>query len=258
MAITKDQIFQAADELDQANQNPTLANVRKALGGGSFTTISEAMNEWRSRKAAEAAPLRDPAPQAVTDRLAELGDEVWSIALQLANVRMASEREALESVRVEMEGSRQEAVQLADQLTQELDEMIPRLAAIKTAESTARSEANDLRQSLTAMEQRAATAEARAVELRTELDHAHQEGHQMRGERDELVKVQAKAEADRANHQEQRKQMAQEAARQAERYTKAQADRDTARRDAAQAREDAAALRGRLEALEGLSLKGRK
>lgn len=252
MAITKEQIFQAADELDQANQHPTLAAVRKALGGGSFTTISEGMHEWRARKAAEAAPLRDPAPQAVTDRLTELGGEVWAIALEMANVRLASEREALESVRVEMEGSRQEAVELADQLTQELDEMTPRLQSLTAAEDAARSDAGELRESLTAVEQRAAIAEARAAELRSELDHAHEEARQMRGERDELVKVQVKAEADRANHQEQRKQMAQEAARQAERYTKVQADRDAARRDAAQAREDAAALRGRLEALEGL------
>ena len=47
MAISKEQIFAVADELDAAGQNPTLANVRKQLGSGSFTTISEAMNEWR-------------------------------------------------------------------------------------------------------------------------------------------------------------------------------------------------------------------
>ena len=50
MAITKDQIFAVADEIDAAGQNATLAAVRKALGGGSFTTISEGMTEWRDRK----------------------------------------------------------------------------------------------------------------------------------------------------------------------------------------------------------------
>ena len=44
MAVTREQIFAVADELDAAGQKPTLAAVRKALGGGSFTTISEAMN----------------------------------------------------------------------------------------------------------------------------------------------------------------------------------------------------------------------
>jgi len=50
--------------------NPTLAAVRKGLGGGSFTTISEAMTEWKARKAAREKPLNEPAPQAVAERLA--------------------------------------------------------------------------------------------------------------------------------------------------------------------------------------------
>ena len=53
MAISKDQIFAAADELDAAGQSPTRAAVRKALGGGSFTTISEGMTDWKARKAAK-------------------------------------------------------------------------------------------------------------------------------------------------------------------------------------------------------------
>ena len=46
MAITKKAIFDAADVLDAGGQRPTLAALRKAVGGGSFTTISEAMKEW--------------------------------------------------------------------------------------------------------------------------------------------------------------------------------------------------------------------
>ena len=42
MTSTTARIFEIADELDAAGQNPTLASVRKALGGGSFTTISQA------------------------------------------------------------------------------------------------------------------------------------------------------------------------------------------------------------------------
>ena len=69
MAITAEQIFAVADELDAAGQNPTLAAVRKILGGGSFTTISEAMTEWKARKAAKETPLREPAPTMLAERL---------------------------------------------------------------------------------------------------------------------------------------------------------------------------------------------
>ncbi len=141
MAVTREQIFAVADELDTAGQKPTLAAVRKALGGGSFTTISEAMNEWRARKASQAAPIREPTPQAVADRLAEAGAEIWSLALELANARLASEREALEQARQEAEQARREAAELADQLAGELDEARARIEALererREAEQTA-------------------------------------------------------------------------------------------------------------------------
>ena len=41
MALTKDQILQAADQLAAAGTAPTLAAVRAAVGGGSYTTINE-------------------------------------------------------------------------------------------------------------------------------------------------------------------------------------------------------------------------
>lgn len=39
MAITKEQIFMVADELDANGQNPTLAAVRKRVGGGSYAML---------------------------------------------------------------------------------------------------------------------------------------------------------------------------------------------------------------------------
>lgn len=51
MALSADQIFSVADALDLEGQAPTLANVRKRLGRGSFTTISEAMTAWKAKKA---------------------------------------------------------------------------------------------------------------------------------------------------------------------------------------------------------------
>ena len=274
MAITKEQIFALADELDAAGQRPTLAAVRKTLGGGSFTTISEAMNEWRGRKNAQTSTIREPAPQAVTDKLAELGGDLWAVALEMANSRLAGEREALEVLRGEMEAARQEAAELADQLTIELDDARARMASLEMAEATARGETESLRERLSAVSEQAASAVARASELRTELDHAHHEAASARaehekslervraelvaqhvisrdlaGERDQvrasLASVKAKANAEQEAHNEQRQAAAQEAHRQAERLTIVQRERD-------EARDEAATLRGRAEALESL------
>ena len=45
MASNFARIFEITDELGVNGQNPTLASVRKALGGDSYTTISKAMAE---------------------------------------------------------------------------------------------------------------------------------------------------------------------------------------------------------------------
>jgi len=93
MAISKDDVFKVADAIDAAGQSPTLAAVRKALGGGSFTTISQPLNEWKARKLAKEIVHRDPPPAAINDQLNEMGLEIWSQAIGLANARLEAERD---------------------------------------------------------------------------------------------------------------------------------------------------------------------
>lgn len=272
MAVTKEQILSAADELAAAGQKPTLEAIRQ-ITGGSYTTISPALNEWKARQATAAQPLREPAPQAVADRLAEVGAEVWGIALELANARLASEREALEKARADLEADRAEATELADRLAAQVEELQSRLASIEAAEAAARGEADALRDELATMRERAATAEARAGELRTELDHAHTDAAAQRAKLEkaeahgfgltdrvnelqalvyeanaELATVKGKAEAADQAHQEQRQQAAADAQRHAEQLAATQAERDQARQEAGAAREEAARLAGQLQA----------
>ena len=118
MAISKQAIFDAADALDAGGQRPTLAALRKAVGGGSFTTISEAMKEWWAFRAVREAPVREQAPPVVGERLGVVADEIWALALQVANERLASEREAFDAARAQAEQDKQEAVELADVVAQ--------------------------------------------------------------------------------------------------------------------------------------------
>ena len=187
MAITRDQIFAVADEIDAAGQNATLAAVRKALGGGSFTTISEGMTEWKTRKAARETPLREPAPVMVGERLAELGTEIWSAALELANGRLDSEREALEAARLQLESDKAEAAELADQVTAELELAKTALQTATTAELAARAESEGLRQALTEAKLKAATAEARAHEIEKRADDLNAELSRVNQQNADLV-----------------------------------------------------------------------
>ncbi|WP_216675330.1 DNA-binding protein [Paraburkholderia elongata] len=165
-----------------AGKPPTLAAVRKAVGGGSFTTIQDAMTEWKAKRQAKETPIKEPAPQALTDRLSEVGAEIWSMALQLANARLAADRETLEAERVQMEADRQEAADLADQLNEELDAMKARCVDLEGAEretaarlNAALAEAKEAAERATRAETRAAEIERRADDLNAELGRLHEQ-----------------------------------------------------------------------------------
>jgi hypothetical protein len=126
MAITREQVFEAADQIVAAGGTPTLAEVRKHLGGGSYTTISEAMKEWRAtvraRTVVAPQPIRDPVPAAICDRFAEAAQDVWTTAVGLANERL-DVRTGCAWIKCasKFEQEKQDAVALADQVQAELD-----------------------------------------------------------------------------------------------------------------------------------------
>jgi chromosome segregation ATPase len=167
MTSTTTRIFEIADELDAAGHNPTLASVRKALGGGSFTTISQAMAEWRARKAAKETPVREAAPQAITALLEQLGTDIWTQALQICNGRLSTEREALENDRQAIEAQRQEAADLADQLSSELEAARQEATNLRKQLDVAQSTVKGLGDKLHDRERDLAVAEVRADEIKT-------------------------------------------------------------------------------------------
>jgi len=196
---TKEKIFQIADELDANGQNPTLSAVRKELGRGSYTTIQEAMTEWKARKTAKEKPINEPAPQVVAERLAEIGGEIWRLALELANGRLESERENLEAIRAQIESEKTEAAELADQVTAELDTMKNHATALEAAEKAARNEADILRGQIASLSERAAIGEARTVEVEKRAADLNVELARVNQQNSELVKALAESATGKEN-----------------------------------------------------------
>lgn len=177
MAIyTKEAIWAAADELEAAGEKPTQANIRRKLGGGSFTTISEAMNERRKQREDAQATRREPAPERVTEAAKEFAVIVWDAAQDVVNGRLAAEREALEKARQDFEAEQQQAAEFADQLSADLE--------VATANVTS------LTSKLKLTEQRATEAGARAE--RAEATAAERQHH--------LESVKAEQAQQRADH----------------------------------------------------------
>jgi colicin import membrane protein len=84
---------------------------------------------------------------------------------RMANERLAGEREAFDAARARTEQEKQEAVELADAVSAELELLQAKVSGLEGAERTARQEAAALREQLAASRERATTAEARAAEI---------------------------------------------------------------------------------------------
>lgn len=175
MAITKERIWAAADELDAAGLNPTLAAVRKAVGSGSFTTIQEAITEWKARRSAKATPAMEPPPPAIAERMTELGAQIWSVAQDMAHARLAADREALAIEREQTEAERREAMELADSLSGELDQARARIASLETSEADSRAAQQQAGQRLATAEARVMSLEEQSRALISERDQAREE-----------------------------------------------------------------------------------
>lgn len=182
MAVTPEQVCAAADQIAAEGGKPTLAAVRE-ITGGSYTTISPALRDWRAKQAASSPPAtRDPVPEKVADRMADLAAEVWAAAQELASSRLSAEREALEHARTELDAERNEAVELADRLAGEVEELTARLATAAEAQQQQTAAAEALREDLASARAQVGVAEARVEDLRQEVAAARQEAATAREE----------------------------------------------------------------------------
>ncbi|MEI6067963.1 MAG: DNA-binding protein [Methylococcaceae bacterium] len=188
MALTLQDIHAAADTIAAAGGNPTLAAVRQALNGGSFTTISEAMKDWKAKHQAQTiiAPLREAAPAAISDRLSAFGTEVWAIALELSNARLQSERESLDLVRQELEQDKRETGDFADQLSLELEQTQALIKQQAADLDTARKELTDKIVELDSEKAVRLTAERQSEVANAALTETHRQIKELRAEIKEL------------------------------------------------------------------------
>ena len=98
--ISKAQVFNAADAISAAGQNPTVAGVRAKIGTGSFTTITAFLREWKEQALNQEADETLDVPEEVTQALGRAAEIVWKaanehFARELAAIRKAADEHAL-------------------------------------------------------------------------------------------------------------------------------------------------------------------
>jgi chromosome segregation ATPase len=275
--LTVEEIHAAADGLDAQGQRPTLQAVRKALGRGSFTTISAAMSSWRPPQASVMS-AEEPVPGAVAERTEAYAAQLWALAAAAADERIAVQKQELAAERAELVATRDEAVALADAITAELDEQRA-AAATEARQYTERLEQAALNiaaaqhqgegyraeaeQAKVAAAELTGTLTALTAErdrLSSELAAVHRDKDQLAAERAELVagrdEAVALAEAITAELDKQREAAAEQARHLGQQLDQATADAAAAREageqyraDTEQAKVAAAELAGALTAL---------
>lgn len=209
MAITLEQIHATASQLHEQGIKPTLAEVRKVLGGGSFTTISEAMKSWRQVHQDEQQLQQVTLPSGITERLQTLGADVWQTAIDMANDRLVKEREALDVVKVKAQAETDEAQEAVKTLEGEQADLLMQLdEATSTAETATKAaaqatvERDTLKQTLSDTQHqlelertKTDTAQTQLAEVRSALDKASVE---LRTSLSKVARLEATVDSDKA------------------------------------------------------------
>ena len=209
MAITTQQIHAIADQLHEQGIKPTLAEVRKALGGGSFTTISEAMKSWHQDNQQEEQLRQVELPSSIAERLQTLGADMWQTAIDIANDRLVKDREALESIKAKAQAETdeaQEAVKTLEgeqaDLLLELDEVTAtaEAAAITSAQITAERDTliqtlSDTQHQLELERAKTVAAQAQLGDLRSSFD---QQAKELNANISKVATLEANAASDEA------------------------------------------------------------
>lgn len=223
MALTTQQIHDTADQLHEQGINPTLSAVRTALGGGSFTTISDAMKSWRQDHQDEQELKKVELPSGIDDRLQALGADMWQTAIDIANNRLAKEREALEVIKAKAQqdvdqfsesvklleqeqtdllaqlddvtataematANAETAIAERDTLNKSLDDMKHQLELERTKSDSAQSQLAEVRKAL----------DAKQTELTASLAHAAKLEAQADSNKAELKRLSTEAKTDKA------------------------------------------------------------
>lgn len=209
MALTTQDIHAAADQLQEQGVKPTLAEVRKALGGGSFTTISDAMQSWKREQQEEQELQQVDLPSGITERLNTLGADMWQTAIDMANDRLSKEREALEVVKVKAQAETDEAQEAVKTLEGEQADLLQQLDEVATTAETATKSAQqatadhdaikqtlaETRHQLELERTKAKTAQSQLAEVRSALDKQSVELTSSLGK---IATLEATADSDKA------------------------------------------------------------
>jgi len=164
MPLTHEQIWATAAELEASGIEPTLVAVRKALGGGSYSTLSDTMAERRKQLSTKSLEAKEPLPPAPALLVERLGQQIWAPATAYAHDRLKSDRDQFDRMRYDLEGQRTEAAAVATAATADLDATQLRIEVLEADAKALRGKIDEAHSRLATATERLAVSTARGDE----------------------------------------------------------------------------------------------
>ena len=124
-AITKEQVFEVADQLHSEGQ---AVNNRSIIAkvGGSHSTVGKYLNEWKEQQEFSQSLKSVEVPLSLSEKLNLFGAEIWRDASKIAEVENVALRE--------------QVIRLQAQISQQRDEHVKDITEIETKHAKALAE----------------------------------------------------------------------------------------------------------------------
>jgi DNA repair exonuclease SbcCD ATPase subunit len=151
MAITKEQIIEAAETLQAAGTNPTMTAIRDVLGGGSFATISPVLRHWRESKG-QRATVAIEMPGEAKAALERAGVDLWRIVTTLATEKLTKVQEEAEAAITSANADRDEVLKEVELLEGEIERKDVELAGVLEAHEATTNTLNSTQDEVRALE----------------------------------------------------------------------------------------------------------
>lgn len=181
MAITKQDVWKAANEINKAGDKPTAVEIRKRLGTGSYTTITAALKEWSEPDLSNEAEIPE-LPHEFEERVSQAGADLFALATRYAEASFQDERDAWSLQKAEIENERAEAIKIADMAEAEMDAMRAELGALRAELEQSKIQQHGLMQL-------AEERKAEAVRAQEATKSAQEQAYRLAGRVDALEQV---------------------------------------------------------------------
>ena len=166
--VSDDMVFEIAEQLTAKGEKVTNRAVWSAIGGGSMTTISNALRRWRENQELQVNQSieRTPLPAAMVEVLHHAAAQLWDAAQTETKAELEQLAQATNARIAEAHSERDEALAELQATAEELEQTKAELGALQVVTDELRAQTVLVTEAI----HRAETAEAVNVELNARVE----------------------------------------------------------------------------------------